>query len=158
MLCAFTTDFLRMLPISKKYFLFGLLSFFLMQILYLVFIRKAQLGMIVFSTPAIIMAGMYLLLGILIVFLLYRYLEGFLLLLIVNILFLLILSYFCFLNVMEHKSEIAFVQYLGSLLLLISDAVFIFDHFRKPLRFGGIYIMITYIVAQIFLISGFMNT
>jgi uncharacterized membrane protein YhhN len=158
MICAFMGDFFLMLPINRKYFIWGRFSFFLMQILFIVFIWNYQLTQIVLSIPAIIIACMYVLFGIIIFGLLYRYFGSLLLLMIFYMLFLLSVSYFCFLNVMEHKTEIAFVQYSGSLLLLISDTVFAFDSFRKPIRFGGIYIMITYILAQIFLVAGFMNT
>jgi uncharacterized membrane protein YhhN len=158
MICAFIGDFFLMLPINKKYFITGKLSFFLMLILFVVFIWNYQLTQIVLTIPALIIAGMHLLFGIIIFVLLYRYLGSLLLPMIFYVLLLLTVSYLCFLNVMEHKTEIAFVQYSGSLLLLISDTVFTFDSFRKPIRFGGIYIMITYIVAQIFLITGFMNT
>jgi uncharacterized membrane protein YhhN len=158
MLCAFLGDFFLMWYEKRTYFLSGLLSFFVMQILYIAFINNNQLAGSILSVPNIIMACMYLLLGTIIFSLLVKHLSNLMIPVIFYILLLLSVSYFCFLNVMEHKTEIAFVQYAGSLLFLISDTLLAFDSFRKPIRFGGIYIMISYIVAQLFLLAGFMNT
>lgn len=143
---------------KKVYFLSGLLSFFIMLAFYSVFMMTCQVHISRIGTESVVIGFAYLLLGVLIFALLYRYLGNFKIPVIFYTLASLSVSYICFFNVMEHKTEIAFVQYLGSLLFIISDTILAIDSFRKKVRYGGIYIMSTYIVAQIFLLAGFMNT
>jgi uncharacterized membrane protein YhhN len=155
---AFLGDFFLMWHKKQWPFLSGLLSFFVMQILYIVFMFGRQIHISNLGFEALVMAVVYLMLGAFIFILLNRFLQNLKIPVIFYILALLSVSYFCLLNVMEHKTEIAFVQYMGSLLFIISDTLLAVDNFRKPIRFAGIFIMLTYIVAQIFLLSGFMNT
>ncbi len=155
---AFLGDFFLMWHKKQWSFLSGLLSFFVMQIFYVIFILGHQIHLASLGFEAWVMMLVYLMLGAFIFILLYRFLQNLKIPVIFYILALLSVSYFCFLTVMEHKNEIAFVQYIGSLLFIVSDTILALDNFRKPIRYAGIYIMLTYIVAQIFLLSGFMNT
>jgi uncharacterized membrane protein YhhN len=155
---AFLGDFLLLWHNNKKFIWLGLISFLAMQILFVIFILKYQVQLSVVDFQIIIMGIVYLLLGVLIFSILYRYLKIFKIPVIIYILALLCVSYFCFFNVIEHRTEIAFVQYLGSLLFIVSDTIFAFNTFRKPIRNGGIYIILTNCMAQIFLLAGFINT
>jgi uncharacterized membrane protein YhhN len=158
MLFAFLGDFFLMWPNKKVFFMLGLLCFFLMLVFYIVFMLTYQVRIAGIGIESVAIGFAYLLLGALIFALLYRYLESFKIPVIFYILALLSVSYICFFSVMEHKTEAAFVQYIGSLLFIISDTILAIDSFRKTIRYGGIYIMLTYTIAQIFLLAGFMNT
>jgi hypothetical protein len=156
---AFLGDFFLMWQKNLLLFLAGLLSYIMMFILFIVFIVTFQvrLPLVYFSAESIVMGFVYLLLGTLLFFLLFRYTRSFKFLVIIFLLLILIVSYFCYLNVKVQMSEIAYVQYLGSLLFIISGKLLLMDFFRKPVRYGGVYISITFIVAQLFMLAGIMN-
>jgi uncharacterized membrane protein YhhN len=157
---AFATigDFFLMWPEKKGFFISGLISFFVMQLLYITFVMNHQIHFEIGKLNTILMCLVYLLLGTIIFILLYKFLKKLMIPVIFYILALLAVSYLCFFNVMEHRSQISFIQYLGSLLFIVSDTILAIDSFRKTVRYGGLIIMVTYILAQIFLLAGFMNT
>lgn len=159
LILAFLGDFLLMWQKNLPLFLAGLLSYIMMFILFIIFIVTFQVRvhLINLSAESIVMGCVYLLLGTLLFLLLYRYTRSFEFLVIIYLLLILIVSYICFLNVNVQMSEIAFVQYLGSLLFIISGSLLLMDFFRKPVRYGGVYISITFIVAQLFMLAGIMN-
>lgn len=160
LILSFLGDFFQMWQSNMPFFLAGLIFFILMFILYIVFIlsHQVQANLVTLSLESIIMGCVYLLLGTLLFLLLYPYIRSLKIPMILYLLAILIVSYICFQNVKMTMSEISFVQYMGSLLFIISGTLMVMDFFRKPIRYGGIYITITYIVAQIFLLAGFMNT
>jgi uncharacterized membrane protein YhhN len=155
---AFLGDFLLLWNKNKKFIRLGMLSYLAMHILFVIFMLKHQVHLSFENFQSIIMSVVYMLLGIIIFSILFRSLKNFTIPVIIYIVVLLSVSYICFFNVMERRTEVTFVQYLGSLLFIVSYTIFAFDNFRKPLRNSGIFIILTYIMAQIFLLSGFINT
>ena len=156
LICAFLGDVFLMWSHRRIYFISGMIAFFIMHILFIIFILNYQIQVSLLALPAHLMSLVYLLLGGMVFVLLYKNLHEFKIPIVFYILALLGLSYFCFINVIVHKSEIAFAQYLGSLLFIISDFMLAIVCFRKPFRNCGILVAATYILAMIFLIAGFM--
>ncbi len=153
---AFLGDLFLLRFRNTVYLTLGMLSFFIMHLLFIVFVLNHQIHLSVPALPIHLMSLAYLLLGTIIYILLYKYLGRLKVPIVFYILALLGLSYLCFINVVVHKSEIAFVQYLGSLLFITSDIMLSIAIFRKPFLYNGILITLTYILAMTFLVAGVM--
>ena len=154
---AFLGDIFLIWPEKKLLFLGGLIFFAIMQILYIVFISAYQVACVnwslVFSTAALV----FLAIGGTIFFKLYNYLGSMKIPVLFYILLVVSVGFLCFLNMAGNFNKYYLFQFIGALFFMISDTILAFVSFRKPVRYANLWIMATYINAQLFLFAGFIK-
>jgi len=158
LLFAFLGDVFLIWPQKKIFFIGGLVFFLIMQLLYLVFITTRQLKPEMFSMPVMAAAIVFLIAGIFIYLNLYKFLKEMKIPVLVYMLVILTLGFLCFVNMIGNLNGYNVIEFIGALFFIVSDTILAFDNFKKPLRLANLWIMSTYINAQLFLFAGFMNT
>lgn len=155
---AFLGDVFLIWPNKKIFFTGGLVFFLIMQLLYIIFIIAQQLSFSSLSLLAISSALIFLLAGIIIYLKLFNYLNEMKIPVLIYMLVILIVGYLCFLNMINNSNINNIIQFVGAIIFIVSDTILAFDSFKRPLRLANVWIMATYITAQLFLFVGFMNT
>jgi len=158
LLFAFLGDVFLIWPEKKIFFTLGLGGFLIMQALYIYFIVTRQLDFVNYSLLQLSSAIVFLLAGMLIYFMLFNYLKEMKIPVLVYMLVILAVAFFSFLNMSGNFSKNNLIQFLGAISFVISDTVLAYDSFKKPIRLANVWIMATYIIAQLFLFVGFINT
>lgn len=69
---------------------------------------------------------------------------------------IMLMSFICLTRVCSIKGYAFWLPYIGSLLFLMSDSILAFDNFKTRIRNGNVYVMTTYILAQFFIVLGFI--
>ncbi|HNW89107.1 MAG TPA: lysoplasmalogenase [Bacteroidales bacterium] len=155
---AFLGDVFLIWPKKKLFFIGGLVFFLVMQILYIVFIATRQLNSGNFSVAVMAAAIVFLFVGGLVYFKLYKSLNEMKIPVLVYILMLITAGFLCFMYMTGNFNRFSFIQFAGSLFFIGSDTILAFETFKGPLRLANVWIMATYINAQLLLFAGFLNT
>ncbi len=158
LLFAFLGDVFLIWPEKKIFFTLGLAGFLIMQALYIFFIVSRQLDFINYSLLQMFSSIVFLFVGALIYFKLYNHLKEMKIPVLFYILAIITVTFFSFLNMAGNFNKSNLIQFLGAILYVISDTVLAFDSFKKPIRLANVWIMATYIIAQLFLFVGYINT
>lgn len=158
LLFAFLGDFFLIWPQKKIFFIGGLVFFLVMQLLYIIFITTKQLTPEMFSLPVMAAALGFLITGIFIYLNLYKFLKEMKIPVLVYMLVILTIGFLCFVNMLGNFNRFNLLEFLGALFFIVSDTILAFDSFKKPVKMANLWIMSTYINAQLFLFAGFMNT
>lgn len=158
LLFAFLGDFFLIWPQKKIFFMAGLMFFLIMQLLYIIFITTKQVTSEMFSLPVMLSALGFLIVGIFIYLNLYKFLKEMKIPVLVYMLVILTIGYLCFVNMLGNLNRFNLLEFLGALFFIVSDTILAFDSFKKPVKMANLWIMSTYINAQLFLFAGFMNT
>jgi len=158
LLFAFLGDFFLIWPQKKIFFIGGLVFFLIMQLLYIIFITTKQLTPEMFSLPVILAALGFLIAGVLIYLNLNKFLKEMKIPVLVYMLVILTIGFLCFVNMLGNFNRFNLLEFLGALFFIVSDTILAFDSFKKPVKMANLWIMSTYINAQLFLFAGFMNT
>jgi len=58
---------------------------------------------------------------------------------------------------LANEGKFGVFVFAGSLCFIVSDSLLAYDTFRKKIRFGAFFIMLTYILAQLFITLGFCS-
>ncbi|HOY39551.1 MAG TPA: lysoplasmalogenase [Bacteroidales bacterium] len=152
---SFGGDIFLLWPKNNKCFLFGLIAFLIAHGLYIYGILQ---WLIVFhKIPAIAFTSViiYFVIGICIFNLLKKGLGKLKIPVIVYMSFLLGMSFLSMLLFIFNCSYTTGFVFTGSIFFIISDSILALHNFRKPKRFAGVYFMITYVMAQAFIVIGF---
>jgi len=157
LLFAFLGDVFLIWPQKKVCFILGLVFFLVMQVLYIIFIISQQLDQWSFSWPVAVAGIVLLSIGILIYTNLFRYLNEMKIPVLVYMLIVLTVGFLCFANMYGDFTRYNLIEFVGALFFVASDTLLAFDSFKKPIRLGNLWIMATYINAQLLLLVGFMN-
>jgi len=158
LLFAFLGDFFLIWPQKKIFFIGGLVFFLIMQLLYIVFITTKQVTPEMFSLPVMAAAIGFLIAGLFIYLNLYKSLKEMKIPVLVYMLVILTVGFLCFVNMIGNFNRCNLLEFLGALFFIVSDTILAFDSFKKPVNMANLWIMSTYINAQLFLFAGFMNT
>lgn len=158
LLFAFLGDFFLIWPQKKIFFMAGLAFFLIMQLLYIIFITTKQVTPKMFSMPVMASAIGFLIAGIFIYLNLYKFLKEMKIPVLVYMLVILTIGFLCFVNMLGNFNRFNLLEFLGALFFIVSDTILAFDSFKKPVKMANLWIMSTYINAQLFLFAGFMNT
>lgn len=145
--------FLMFVSKSPHYFMFGLISFFMAHVFYIViFWRQRNLK--------INAAGLITILVLYAIGLFYLLKDGLGNLLIPVISYIIIIlgmALTAFLR-QEKVSKISFILvFLGAILFIISDSILALNKFYMPLKLSSISIMLTYGLAQYFIVMGLLK-
>jgi len=158
LLFAFLGDVFLIWPQKKLFFICGLAFFMIMQVLYVIFIVKNQVNDVGYTVPALAASLVFLVFGAMIYLKLYRFLNEMKIPVLVYVMVLLTVSFLCFVNMIANFNRFSVVEFLGAVFFVVSDTILAFDSFRRPVRYANLWIMATYINAQLFLFAGFMYT
>lgn len=154
---SFAGDVLLMWPQKPKFFMGGLAAFLMAHIFYFVYLILYPMNSVHLTLSDAWVPVPLLIFGLAIFLLLKPGLGTMKLPVIVYILALLTVA---FLSVCIYKagpSPSSLMILSGSLLFLLSDSILAWHNFRKPFVLAGVWFMLTYILAQLFLVMGFMN-
>lgn len=138
---------------SPLFFMAGLVAFLLAHVFYIViFCRRKNPKINPFGMIAIL-----IIYAIVLFYLLKNNLEDLLIPVIFYVLVILMMVISAFLR-QKKVSKISFVfVFLGAILFVISDSILALNKFYMPLRFSNISIMLTYAMAQYFIVLGLIK-
>ncbi|RXJ45829.1 lysoplasmalogenase [Gelidibacter gilvus] len=138
---------------SQNFFMFGLVSFFLAHVFYIVIFWKRRHT----KTNSAGLITILVVYAIGLFYLLRNSLGDLLIPVIFYIIIILIIVITAFLR-QEKVSKISFILvFLGAILFVISDSILALNKFYMPLRFSSISIMLTYALAQYFIVLGLLK-
>ncbi|MCL8008903.1 lysoplasmalogenase [Gelidibacter japonicus] len=145
--------FLMFVDLSPKFFMFGLASFLLAHVFYIVVFwtrRNSKIKPIGLIVVLIMYAiGLF--------YLLKNSLGEMLIPVIFYIIVILLMAITAFLRQVK-VSKISFVLvFLGAILFVISDSILALNKFYMPLSFSSISIMFSYALAQYFIVMGLLK-
>lgn len=145
--------FLMFVHQSPNFFMFGLVSFFLAHVFYIVIFWRRRNTKI--NSAGLITILMVYAIGLF--YLLRNSLGDLLIPVIFYIIIILTMVITAFLR-QEKVSKISFILvFLGAILFVISDSILALNKFYMPLRFSSISIMLTYALAQYFIVMGLLK-
>ena len=138
---------------GSRYFILGLISFLVMQLLYAFAFYKDSFRMDMLR--AVIGVGLA---AILICYLsvLYPTLDNMLIPVTVYSACICVMTYLA--STRLRSNEGYSWVFIGAFLFMISDGFIAWTRFMEPLMYGGLIIMSTYILAQFFICTGFFKT
>jgi uncharacterized membrane protein YhhN len=153
---AFLGDVFLMFSTRKIFFILGLGSFLLCHIFYIIYFIRAD--MFPSGVPALFWLALiaYVTAGTTLYMMLKRNLGDMKLPVIIYIFTILFMSFLCAARYYHFKETAFWHPFAGSLLFIISDAILAFNHFKKTIRFSGVLVMSTYILAQLLIIFGIL--
>lgn len=138
---------------SNIYFMLGLVSFLLAHIFYcVVFLRKRNSKIKPLELIAIL--SIY---GLGFFYLLKDSLNDLLIPVIVYMIVILIMVITAYLRYKRVPEKSFILVFFGALLFIISDTILAMDKFYRPIPFSGVYIMLTYAIAQYFIVLGILK-
>lgn len=138
---------------SPLFFMSGLVAFLLAHVFYIViFWRRKNSKINPFGMIAIL-----IIYAIVLFYLLKNNLEALLIPVVFYVIVILMMVISAFLR-QKKVSKISFVfVFLGAILFVISDSILALNKFYMPLRFSNISIMLTYAMAQYFIVFGLIK-
>ncbi len=143
---------LMFVPANEIYFLLGLASFFLAHIFYIIFFHHVRVSQNVKSNPwflVIVVIYYAALISWLSPYLGKMKLPVRIYGIVISIMFMLAM------HMLTIKNKIAGKWMMwGALLFVISDSVLAIDKFYQPFKEAGVIIMLTYGLAQLFIVKG----
>lgn len=140
---------------TGSFFIAGLLSFLLGHLFYII----ALLGSLSLTNiPFIFYATAlpYILCGIFIYKKLLPYLKSMKLPVFLYVLIIVTMSFSSLLRIWTIRGYHFWLPFLGSILFITSDTILAFNEFKARIHNGDVYIMLTYITAQLLIVLGFM--
>ncbi|OBX27101.1 putative membrane protein YhhN [Gelidibacter algens] len=144
---------LMFVDMSPHYFMLGLVSFLVAHVCYcLVFLiyRNPKINLLGVSAVFFIYAlGLF--------YLLKDGLGDLLIPVLIYMIVILMMAITAFLRQKKVPSKSFILVFLGALLFLISDSLLALNKFYMPLRFSSISIMLTYALAQYFIVLGLLK-
>ncbi|MBA6154336.1 lysoplasmalogenase [Gelidibacter maritimus] len=145
--------FLMFVDQSPNFFMLGLASFFLAHVFYILIFwkrRNSKINPVGFLAILIVYAiGLF--------YLLKNSLGNLLIPVIFYIIIILSMAITAFLR-QGKVSKISFVLvFLGAILFVISDSILALNKFYMPLRFSSVSIMLSYALAQYFIVMGLLK-
>ena len=139
------------------FFIFGLASFLTTHIFYIIYflrLRSAN-GSLLTKQPLLI--ALVLAYGITLVWQLYPYLGG-LKLPVILYAAIICTMLLCSLHIFYKVNNTAARYYLsGAISFVVSDSLLAVNKFYQPFVYAGVFIMLTYCVAQYFIVRGFIQ-
>jgi uncharacterized membrane protein YhhN len=151
---AFLGDVFLMMSDRKKFFILGLASFLACHIFYIIYFIVAD------NFPTGIPPAFWLVLiayvaaGTGLFLMLRKNLGDMKLPVIIYILTILFMSFLCAARIFSFNKTAFWHPLGGSLLFIISDTVLAINHFKKPVKYSGVIVMGTYIIAQMLIVFG----
>jgi uncharacterized membrane protein YhhN len=153
---AFAGDVFLLFPKHKAFFMLGLSSFLACHIFYILYFIKIDVfpsGIDPWFWLVIIVFAIF---GVLLFSFLKKHLGDMKIPVIFYIIVILSLSFICASRCFSFSGTAFWFPLIGSILFVISDTILAFNTFRKPVRYGGVYIMSTYIAAQLLIVLGIL--
>ena len=154
---SFAGDVLLLWPKKPKFFMGGLGAFLLAHIFYIVYLILYPMSAVHLSISDVWVTVPLFIFGLAVFLLLKPGLGTMKLPVIVYILALLTVAFLSICIFKAGHSPSSLMILSGSLLFLLSDSILAWHNFRKPFVLAGVWFMLTYILAQLFLVMGFMN-
>lgn len=156
LICCFLGDFFLLWSQKKAFFIAGLLSFLMGHIFYT--IAFLQTTSFLSGIPKWFYFSLfpYIWYGIFILKKLNPYLCSMKVPVIVYLIVILIMSFTSFSRIWALKGVSFWLPFTGSIFFIASDSLLAFRNFKLKLSRGWISIMITYILAQLLIIFGFL--
>lgn len=153
---SFFGDLFLMIDKKKIFFTFGLINFLFGHILYIVsFIGETSFFS---NTPNwyMLILFIYISIAYIIIRELNPYISDIKIPVYIYMVTLIIMSFSSFSLIWYYDGIKAWLPAIGSVLFVISDTLLAFNTFKKPLKNGGYKIMVTYLLAQFFIVTGFI--
>lgn len=138
---------------AAHYFMFGLVAFLMAHVFYCILFLGRR-------NPIINPTGLIAILILYAIGLFYLLLDGLGDLLIPVIIYMIIILLMVITAFLRHKkvtSDSFILIFLGAILFVISDSILALNKFYSPLRFSNISIMLTYGMAQYFIVIGLLK-
>ena len=157
LICCFLGDFFLLWSQKKTFFIIGLLSFLMGHIFYT--IAFLQTTSFLSGIPKWFYFSLlpYIWYGIFILKKLNPYLHSMKVPVIVYLNVILIMSFASFTRIWALKGLSFWLPFIGSIFFMASDSLLAFRNFKVKLSRGWVSIMITYILAQLLIILGFLR-
>ena len=158
LICCFLGDFFLLWSQKKTFFIAGLISFLLGHIFYT--IAFLQTTSFLSGIPKWFYFSLfpYIWYGIFILKKLNPYLYSMKVPGIVYLSLILIMSFASFSRIWALKGVSFWLPFVGSIFFIASDSLLAFRNFKHKLTRGWISVMITYVLAQLLIIFGFLCT
>ena len=156
LICCFLGDLFLLWSQKKTFFIVGLLSFFTGHIFYTIAFLQTTYFLCGIPTWFYFSLIPYICYGILILKKLNPYLHSMKVLVIVYLNVILIMSFASFTRIWALKGLSFWLPFIGSIFFITSDSLLAFRNFKVKLSRGWLSIMITYIIAQLLIVFGFL--
>jgi uncharacterized membrane protein YhhN len=158
LICCFLGDFFLLWSQKKTFFIAGLISFLMGHIFYT--IAFLQTTSFLSGIPKWFYFSLfpYIWYGIFILKKLNPYLYSMKVPVIVYLSLILIMSFASFSRIWALKGVSFWLPFVGSIFFIASDSLLAFRNFKHKLTRGWISVMITYVLAQLLIIFGFLCT
>jgi uncharacterized membrane protein YhhN len=156
LLFAFAGDVMLLFPNRKIFFMLGLISFLACHVCYIVFFVRDDIFPQGIHPLFWFILLIYIFSGILIFANLKKHLEDMKIPVIIYMIVILSMGFICAARCFKHNGAAFWLPFVGSILFIISDTLLAFNRFRKSTALGGVYIMATYIAAQVMLVTGIL--
>jgi len=151
---AFVGDVMLLFPYRKLCFTAGLISFLVCHVCYIFYFVIGIVFTSGFHLFFWIVAAFYALAGILIFSRLAKHLGEMKIPVMVYMSVILAMGTVCTAGCFRIQGAVYWMPFAGAVLFIISDTLLAFHQFRKPIKYGMVYIMSTYIAAQLLLVLG----
>ncbi|MBO3100205.1 lysoplasmalogenase [Gelidibacter pelagius] len=145
--------FLMFVDLSPNFFMLGLVSFLLAHVFYIVIFWKQRNT----KTNPVGLIAILIMYAIGLFYLLKNSLGDLLIPVIFYIVVILAMVIAAFLRRGKVSKISFFLVFLGAILFVISDSILALNKFYMPLRFSSISIMLTYALAQYFIVMGLLK-
>lgn len=145
--------FLMFVDLSPNFFMLGLVSFLLAHVFYIVIFWKQRNT----KTNPVGLIAILIMYAIGLLYLLKNSLGDLLIPVIFYIVVILAMVIAAFLRRGKVSKISFFLVFLGAILFVISDSILALNKFYMPLRFSSISIMLTYALAQYFIVMGLLK-
>jgi uncharacterized membrane protein YhhN len=158
LISAFAGDIFLLFSENKIMLKLGLLSFLIGHILFSCFILSSLDWLNDLSGIYWLFIIPYLGVGTIVFLFLQKSLENMKFLAAIYILGLISMAFFCTLRISAFSGPALWFPVIGSFFFISSDFVLSYILFKKKIKWGGAFVMLSYIIAEVLLVLGFMTT
>jgi uncharacterized membrane protein YhhN len=153
---AFAGDLLLLFPERRWFFILGLFAFLICHICYLIYFTMADAFPSGIHPLFWFVLLIYIFAGIMIYIKIRKDLGNMKFPVIMYMMVIMFLGFVCAARCFKFSGFAFWLPFAGSSLFIISDTILALNRFKKTIPNHGLYIMITYIAAQVMIILGIL--
>lgn len=153
----FIGDVFLLWPDRKNNFIFGLIAFLIGHISYVLLFKQSISFIKDIPIWFYLMLIIYGVVAVTIMKKLINYLGDMKIPVFVYMIIIILMSFTSLARIWVMDINISFLlPFIGSLLFLCSDTMLAFDTFKGKFKNGNVYIMLTYVLAQVLIVGGYL--
>lgn len=146
---------------NSLYFMLGLGAFLIAHLTYVYTYKKARIEGVethgLLSTQRIRYTFMLILAGLGLVYVLFPYLGDMMIPVIVYASVIVLMAIYALNRFGKTSLSSFFLVFLGAIVFMVSDSTLAINKFMQPIPYAGVWIMLTYILAQYLIVEGLLK-